>query len=137
MTPLRALEGWLATTLAAQPSVVSSAGGRVFADAVPQGQSLPAVVFRVITGDHITTQGDRGGTLYLVEIRAVAISRSKDLVHQLAEDIDALRDMHDDDGAYEFNSVCIEDITTRVESEGEIEVSAGALFEIWVRKLTA
>lgn len=136
MTPLHALEAWLATTLAAMPSVVSLAGGRVFADAVPQGQAVPAVVFRVITGDHITTQGDRGGTIYLVEIRAVAMQRSKETVHELAEAIDGLRNYVDDDGSYSFNSTCIEDITTRQENDGKIEVTAGGLFDVWVRKLT-
>lgn len=85
MNEQAAVERWLYTSL----NGVTGVGSRVFADVIPQGQELPAIVFQRQAGsDRPVFSGDRIAEFTYV-VRVIAQSESTQALEAAATAIDA------------------------------------------------
>lgn len=137
MTSLHALEKLLAAGLSALTEVADQCNGRVFAQRVPQGEQLPSIVFNIVDSEDYTTQMiHRGAELYLVSIDVWDAGESKQLCHEVYNDVDGyLQSARIEQDGWLFDCSRVSARTDSAVDKGDVSVVVGGLYHVWVRPL--
>lgn len=90
MSDLTRVDEWILGVLKNDPQVGGVLGQRVYADAAPQGASMPMVLFAFLGGSDKTQTFQRRFTNAIYLVRAVAQSSSYATVEAISDRIDLI-----------------------------------------------